>query len=70
MSIKEILDNASHIIHDNATELHIVGGLHPELGLDYYIDMIGSIHERFPDVHIQALEIKRCRSGISSRWRG
>ena len=54
MSIKEILDNASQIIHDNSTELHIVGGLHPELGLDYYIDMIGSIHEKFPEVHLQA----------------
>lgn len=54
MSIKEILDNASQIIHEKATELHIVGGLHPELGLDYYVEMIGSIHERFPEVHIQA----------------
>ena len=54
MSIKEILDNASQIIHDNSTELHIVGGLHPELGLDYYVDMIGSIHEKFPEVHLQA----------------
>ena len=54
MSIKEILDNASHIIHDNSTELHIVGGLHPELGLDYYVDMIGLIHKKFPDVHLQA----------------
>ena len=54
MSIKEILDKASQIIHEKATELHIVGGLHPELGLDYYVEMIGSIHESFPRVHIQA----------------
>ena len=54
MSIKEILDKASQIIHEKATELHIVGGLHPELGLGYYVKMIGSIHENFPRVHIQA----------------
>ncbi|ODS32743.1 MAG: radical SAM domain-containing protein [Candidatus Scalindua rubra] len=72
MSIKEILDNASQIIHEKATELHIVGGLHPELGLDYYVEMISSIHERFPDVHLQAftaVEIAHFAeiSGISIR---
>jgi len=54
MSIKEVVDKASQVIHEKATELHIVGGLHPELGLDYYIEMLSSIHERFPGVHIQA----------------
>ncbi len=54
MDIDEILDKASQIIHDKATEIHIVGGLHPELGLDYYIEMIRSIHERYPAVHLQA----------------
>ena len=34
MSIKEILDKSSQIIQEKATELHIVGGLHPELGID------------------------------------
>ncbi len=54
MSIKEILDKASQIIHEKATELHIVGGLHPELGIDFYVDMISSIHKRYPEVHLQA----------------
>jgi len=54
MSIAEIIDKASQIIKEKATELHIVGGLHPELGLDFYVEMINSIHERFPEVHLQA----------------
>ncbi len=54
MNIKEILDKASQIIQEKATELHIVGGLHPDLGIDFYVDMIGSIHKRFPEVHLQA----------------
>ncbi|MFQ5713083.1 MAG: aminofutalosine synthase MqnE [Candidatus Scalinduaceae bacterium] len=54
MSIKYILDKASQVVQDGATELHIVGGLHPELGLDYYTEMISSLHERFPKVHLQA----------------
>lgn len=54
MSINDVLDRASHIVQDGATELHIVGGLHPDLGLEFYVKMISSIHERFPDVHLQA----------------
>jgi aminodeoxyfutalosine synthase len=38
-----------------ATELHIVGGFHPKLGLDYYERMIISIKKEFPHVCIKAL---------------
>ena len=38
-----------------ATELHIVGGFHPKLGLDYYERMIISIKKEFPQVCIKAL---------------
>jgi aminodeoxyfutalosine synthase len=38
-----------------ATELHIVGGFHPKLGLDYYERMIISIKKEFPHVSIKAL---------------
>ena len=38
-----------------ATELHIVGGFHPKLGLDYYERMIISIKKEFPHVRIKAL---------------
>jgi aminodeoxyfutalosine synthase len=54
MSIEDILNKASQVVQDGATELHIVGGLHPELGLDFYVKMISSLHERFPKVHLQA----------------
>jgi aminodeoxyfutalosine synthase len=54
MSLKEILEKASQIIQEKATELHIVGGLHPDLGIDFYVDMISSIHKHFPKVHLQA----------------
>jgi aminodeoxyfutalosine synthase len=37
------------------TELHIVGGFHPKLGLDYYERMIVSIKKEFPHVCIKAL---------------
>src|SRR6185503_1006094 len=37
-----------------ATELHIVGGFHPKLGLDYYEKMMKGIKTEFPRVMIKA----------------
>ena len=36
-------------------EVHIVGGLNPELGLEYYVDMFRAIRSRFPSLFIKAL---------------
>jgi aminodeoxyfutalosine synthase len=38
----------------SATELHIVGGFHPKLGLDYYEKMMRAIKAEFPQVKIKA----------------
>ncbi|HUG97354.1 MAG TPA: radical SAM protein, partial [Nitrososphaera sp.] len=38
-----------------ATELHIVGGFHPKLGLEYYEKMMQAIKAEFPKVTIKAL---------------
>ena len=41
---------------DNPTrEFHIVGGLHPTLSLDYYLEMFRGLKARHPDVQIKAL---------------
>jgi aminodeoxyfutalosine synthase len=41
---------------DNPTrEFHIVGGLHPKLRLDYYLEMFRGLKARHPDVLIKAL---------------
>ncbi len=36
------------------TELHIVGGLHPELPFSYYLDMLSALRAALPEVHLQA----------------
>lgn len=54
MDIDTILERASLVLKDNSTELHIVGGLHPDFKFDYYLKMIGELHNRFPHVHLQA----------------
>ena len=38
-----------------ATEVHIVGGFHPKLQLDYYEDMMRAIKKNHPELNIKAL---------------
>ncbi len=54
------------------TTVLLQGGMHPDLGLDYYTGMIAFIRDRFPDIHIHAFsppEIIRMAgvSGMSER---
>lgn len=53
MTIEEVMDVARKS-EEGVTEFHIVGGLNPELDLDYYLRLIKSLKSEFPDVHIQA----------------
>ncbi|MCF6156968.1 MAG: aminofutalosine synthase MqnE [wastewater metagenome] len=54
MDRKEILEKAIAAVEEGATELHIVGGLHPELPFNFYVNIIREIHETCPEVHIKA----------------
>jgi aminodeoxyfutalosine synthase len=48
------LNIAEESVRDGATEIHLVGGLHPALPFDYYLKLISSIKEKYPALHIQA----------------
>ncbi|MBI2681406.1 MAG: CofH family radical SAM protein, partial [Candidatus Solibacter usitatus] len=52
------LDQVWHVAGEGwteaVTEFHIVGGLHPELTLDWYCQMLRGLKERFPQVHLKA----------------
>jgi len=53
-SVQEIADQALQAEQDGATEIHIVGGLHPYLPFDYYTDMLATICSVAPRLHIKA----------------
>ena len=55
MSVDEVVDRGA-AFHDQMrfTELHLVGGCHPDLPLDYYTGMLSALKSRFADVHLQA----------------
>jgi aminodeoxyfutalosine synthase len=54
MSLDEVWHRAGEGWSEAVTEFHIVGGLHPELTLDWYCDMLRGLKERFPQVHLKA----------------
>lgn len=54
-TLEEVLEEAS-VAHAAPTqEFHIVGGLHPRLKLDYYLEMFRALKREHPGVHIKAL---------------
>ena len=55
MSIREIIKKLrSQVGGTKYSEVHIVGGLHPDWPFDHYLDMLGKIRKHFPDLHIKA----------------
>ena len=54
LSVDEVLDKARETLTGGITEIHIVGGEHPDLPFDYYLEMMRGLKELAPDVHIQA----------------
>ncbi len=54
LSSDEILQQARIAYQRGATEVHIVGGLHPKLPFSYYTDMCSAIRDACPHMHIKA----------------
>ena len=54
MALEETWETAATGYSDAVTEFHIVGGLHPDLPFEYYLDMVRGLKVRFPKVHIKA----------------
>ncbi|WP_456437755.1 aminofutalosine synthase MqnE [Desulfurobacterium sp.] len=54
LSIDRILEKMRNMNLSGVTEVHIVGGLHPEWGFDYYLEMVKRIKEEFPEIQIKA----------------
>ncbi len=54
MSLEEITALISRSVTNEITEVHIVGGVHPDRGLDYYVALLQTIHDQFPALNIKA----------------
>ena len=53
-STEQMLDKIKSYDEDSITEVHIVGGVHPKMGLNYFVDLIKKIKSIRPKLHIKA----------------
>ncbi|MFB3777479.1 MAG: aminofutalosine synthase MqnE [Bryobacteraceae bacterium] len=72
MSLEQAWETAGRGWTEAVTEFHVVGGLHPELTLDWYCEMFRGLKQRFPQVHLKALTMVEIgylarRTGITTR---
>lgn len=72
ISDEEIVQRGRKAVEDGCTELHIVGGLHPQKSFDWYRSIISILHAACPGLHLKAFtaaEIARFAelSGLSVR---
>lgn len=53
-SIEDIKGKVDSYKNSGATEVHIVGGVHPDRDVHFYADMIRAVKECMPTIHIKA----------------
>jgi aminodeoxyfutalosine synthase len=53
-ALEEIYQRAEQGVREGATEFHIVGGLHPDLTFDHYLELVRGLKQRCPGVHLKA----------------
>jgi aminodeoxyfutalosine synthase len=53
-ALEEIWERAEQGVREGATEFHMVGGLHPDLPFQYFLDLIRGLKQRCPQVHLKA----------------
>ncbi len=54
MDLETVKQKVRDRLDEPITEIHMVGGIHPDLPFSYYTDILQGIKEIRPDVHIQA----------------
>jgi aminodeoxyfutalosine synthase len=57
MTIEEITEKIRERIDEPISEVHIVGGLNPDLSYNYYIEMLKEIKKVRLSIHIQAFTV-------------
>ncbi len=53
-TIEQMLKKIQDYEGKNITEVHVVGGVHPKMGLKYFIELIKKIKKIRPTIHIKA----------------
>jgi aminodeoxyfutalosine synthase len=54
MSVEQVKQKVRDRLDEPITEVHMVGGIHPDLPFEYYVELLRGIKEVRPELHIQA----------------
>ena len=54
MSVEDVKQKVRERLGEPISEVHMVGGIHPDLPFEYYIELLKGIKEVKPEMHIQA----------------
>src|SRR5688572_27688991 len=54
MPVDQVVEIARRAADAGATEVHVVGGLHPWLKFDYYLDLLRGVRSACPGLHVKA----------------
>lgn len=54
LALNDILERTAEARVAGATEIHMVGGLHPDLPFDFYLEILAAIKADSPEIHIKA----------------
>lgn len=69
-AIDEMVKLVEAAVKEGATELHIVGGLHPTLSWNYYLEMLQALKAVSPELHLKiftAIEIRHLADRIAKK---
>lgn len=61
-SIDEMVEIIKKQMHNHPTEVHVVGAVHPDRDINFYVELIGNIRKTAPEIHIKgftAVEIDK-----------
>lgn len=54
LGVEQVLEKVGELSDIGGTQILMQGGMNPALPLDWYLDLLGSIKERFPHIHVHA----------------
>ncbi len=54
MTVEDVKEKVRERLDEPISEIHMVGGIHPDLPYSYYLDLLRGIKQIRPEVHIQA----------------
>lgn len=54
LTTQEIIDKMEYAQKEGADQMFLQGGVYPELPFDYYLEIISTIKNKFPNMHIRA----------------